>query len=321
MKKKILYLLLIPFLITGCFNKGGDTNKFINKVNKSKQYYLTGNLEIVNNENTYKYKVKVSYKYKNQYKVDMINKVNDHQQIILRNKTSVYVITPSLHKSFKFQSDWPYNNSQSYLLQNLVNDIKNDKKKKIKTKDGYTIVEIKPNYLNNKNFDKEKIYLKSGMVKKVEVIDKDKTVKLKMTFDNIDFSPKFSKDYFKLNKNLGNAKTMQTSKEINEVTYPMYLPNNTHLSTEDKINDRVILNFLGDKSFTLIEQPVKVSKEFETINVDGDPELLLDTIGVFNEKEIKWISNGAEYYATSKDMSEKEMLRVVNSISSIPVSK
>ena len=35
----------------------------------------------------------------------------------------VRVLTPSLNKSFKFQSDWPYNNSQVYLLQTLLSDI------------------------------------------------------------------------------------------------------------------------------------------------------------------------------------------------------
>ena len=38
----------------------------------------------------------------------------------------VYVVTPSLNKSFKFQSEWPSNSSQSYLLNPLLNDVKTD---------------------------------------------------------------------------------------------------------------------------------------------------------------------------------------------------
>ena len=41
----------------------------------------------------------------------------------------VYVLTPSLNKSFKFQSDWPYENSQIYLLNALIKDIEKDSKK------------------------------------------------------------------------------------------------------------------------------------------------------------------------------------------------
>ena len=40
--------------------------------------------------------------------------------IILRNSEGIYVLTPSLNKSFKFQSEWPYNSSQTYLLQTLL---------------------------------------------------------------------------------------------------------------------------------------------------------------------------------------------------------
>ena len=50
----------------------------------------------------------------------------------------VLVVTPSLNKSFKFQSDWPYNNSQIYLLQPIIRDLKNDDKRTFEeTKDGY----------------------------------------------------------------------------------------------------------------------------------------------------------------------------------------
>ena len=43
---------------------------------------------------------------------------------------SITVVTPSLNKSFKFQSDWPYNNSQSYLLESIADDIKEDEESK-----------------------------------------------------------------------------------------------------------------------------------------------------------------------------------------------
>ena len=326
MKKKLIYLLIvIPFILTGCFNKKSTVDKFIQKVSNAKKYYLTGNLEIINNENTYKYKVKVSYKAKDQYKVSMLNTTNDHEQIILRNKDSVYVVTPSLNKSFKFQSDWPYNNSGSYLLQSLVTDIKNTKKKKITKEKGYTVVIVDANYSNNKKLKNEKIYLKNNMVKKVEVMDKDENVKIKMEFKNIDFNPRFSKNYFELSNDLSNASTAPTSKEIDEITYPMYLPDNTYLASEDKVStgdsERIILTFLGDKSFTVVEEPVTVSKELETINMNGEPEILLDTIGSLSDNTVTWISNGVEYYATSKTMKETELLEVVNSMSTIPVSK
>ena len=318
--KKIIIIFFIFCLLTGC--KKNELNSFIKKVD-DKNYYLTGILEIINNEDKYTYDIKVSYKNDN-YKVDMINKTNDHEQIILKNKDGVYVITPSLNKSFKFQSEWPYNNSQSYLLQSIVDDIKNDKNKKIKKNNNEIIVITKTNYPNNPKINKQKIYINNSLVKRVEVYDKDNNIKIKMSFKNIDLNPKFNKDHFNVKNNLS-SKTKQTSKQLNDVLYPMNIPQNTYLSSEDKIStsngERVMLTFSGEKPFTLIEETIKVNDELETINVMGEPEILIDTIGVINDNNINWISNDIEYYATSSVMKEDELLEVVKSINSVPISK
>ena len=50
----------------------------------------------------------------------------------------VIVVTPSLNKSFKFQSDWPYNNSQVYLLGSILEDLTSDDNRKFEENDdGY----------------------------------------------------------------------------------------------------------------------------------------------------------------------------------------
>jgi len=319
--------MMICCFITGCFgNNNNGTDKFIKKVEKTKNYYLTGELLIINNEDTYKYDVSVSYKDKDYYKVELINKTNNHEQIILRNDEGVYVLTPSLNKSFKFQSEWPYNNSQSYLLQSLVTDIENDKNKKVTKNKKETIITTNVNYSNNKNLKNQKIYLnKSSMVTKVEVYDEDNNLKIKMTFDDIDLKSKFDKDYFKLEQNVSYEKVEETSKTLEDIVYPMYMPTNTYLASEDKVllenGERVILTFLGDSPFTLIEETATVSDELETINMYGEPELLIDTVGALSDNSITWISDGVSYYATSETLKEDELLEVVKSISAVPVSK
>lgn len=315
------------FLITGCFGKNSNSvDKFIKKVEKVKNYYLIGELEIINNEDTYRYNVSVSYKDKDYYKVDLVNKTNNHEQIILRNDEGVYVLTPSLNKSFKFQSEWPYNNSQSYLLQSLVDDIKNDKNKTTEKKDNETIITTSVNYSNNKKLKNQKIYLdKSLMVKKVEVYDEDNNLKIKMIFKNIDLKSKFDDYYFDIEKNVSNDKIEEASKELEDIVYPMYMPSNTYLASEDKLSlengERAILTFLGEKPFTLVEETATVSEELETINMYGEPELLIDTVGALSDNAITWISDGVSFYATSEVMDEDELLEVVKSISVMPVSK
>ena len=139
MKKFLLSILLILTLcLTGCMGKKGQSyvmDELSKKIEKAKSYYVEGTMELMNNEDIYEYDVKVSYKEGDFYKVDLTNKSNNHEQVILRNKEGVYVVTPSLNKSFKFQSDWPYNNSQSYLLTSLLDDLNNDETKTLYNKE------------------------------------------------------------------------------------------------------------------------------------------------------------------------------------------
>ena len=101
MKKKflILFLMLISIGLTGCFfNKNDALKEIKNKYGNLKSYSLTGDLEIINNEDTYNYDVKVLYQKKDKFYVSLKNRNNNHEQIILKNEDGVYVQT---HKSLK----------------------------------------------------------------------------------------------------------------------------------------------------------------------------------------------------------------------------
>jgi len=130
MKIKIfIFILFTCLFLTGCGNNNIDNvvDNLTKKVNDLKSYTLEGNLEIINNDEVFNYRVKVDYQNNDYYKVSLKNVKNNHEQIILKNDDGVYVVTPSLNKSFKFQSEWPYNNSQVYILGNIITDINEDR--------------------------------------------------------------------------------------------------------------------------------------------------------------------------------------------------
>lgn len=328
MKKKLLILSMMVFLLTGCFGRGKEDviKELEKKVNGVNSYYIKGELEITNNEDSYTYDVEVSYKKDDNFKVDLINKTNNHEQIILKNSEGVYLLTPSLNKSFKFQSDWPYNNSQIYLLQTLIKDIKNDEEKVVEEiENGYKIT-TSVNYANNRNLVKQYIYTdKNANITSVEIANNSNIIKMKMKFNKIDLGATYKDDYFDLNKNMKNVETESTIKSIDDVIYPMYMPENTYLKSQDTVNlddgERIILTFAGEKPFTLIEQTVSITDDYEMTMVYGDPEILLDTIGSITDNSVSFISNGIEYYAVSEVLDQKQLLEVVNSISVLPVGK
>ena len=207
MKKSIIVLFIVSIMFIGC-SKGSKNNiidKLDKKISNLSEYQIKGLLSISNNDDTYNYDVEVSFKEKDNYRVSIINKSNGHEQIILKSNDEVYVITPALNKSFKFQSNWPLNNSQIYIFESILNDIRNDNEKEvIDNKDEYIIV-TKVNYPNNIDLVKQKIYLdKEANINKIEVLNDSGIVEMTMKFDKVNDNPSFDKDFFNLDSIISN---------------------------------------------------------------------------------------------------------------------
>ena len=340
MKKTVLTIAIIATLcLTGCGSlKDKDIrNSFLKDVEGLKSYYMEGTLKLTNNDDTYEYNVEVSYKKDNKYKVSLKNKANDYEQIILKNDEGVYVITPSLNKSFKFQSEWPDNNSQSYLLDSVANDLKNDAAYKFTQKDKNYVFTTKTNYPNNPNYVKQNIVLDSNKkLQKVEVQDENGVTYIEFTPKTIDNRAKFNDEQFNLeevtknfssnetneeetntNENTEENSTESTSK-IDETIFPLYLPTNTTLSDKEVIatdsGERVIMTFSGDNPFVLVEETVKPSQNLEIIPTYGEPFMLVDAVGSLTDTSYTWTSGGVEYYIVSDQMNKNELLEVAKSI-------
>ncbi len=329
--KKICLFLCVCFLISGCgkYTVKDAEKDLENKINKLNGYNLTGEMEIINNDDVYKYDVDVSYSKSDKFRVSLKNKTNNHEQIILKNTEGVYVLTPTLNKSFKFQSDWPYNNSQVYLLQTLLSDIQNDSEKEFKeTSDNY-IFTTGVNYPNNSNLVKQKIYFDKKLnPTKVEVLNDNEDVLINMTFKKVDLKAEFKDNYFSLDNNMKVSKTdesVDTVSKIEEDVYPMYIPENTKLTDKEVVEldggERVIMTFEGDNPFMLVQQTASVSDDLAIVSVMGDPYQMATSVAAVSDNMVSWISNGIEYYVVADNMSENELLSVANSISVLPVSK
>ena len=239
MKKKLLFLLVGGLFLLGGCGKATESDiikDLTKKINNANSYYIEGTLEIVNNEDIYTYDVEVSYAKKDNYKVRLVNNVNNHEQIILRNSEGVYVVTPRINKSFKFQSDWPYNNSQVYLLAPLLEDITSDDNRVFEeTKDGYKLT-VAANYPNNPKLVKQEILLdKNSNIKSVTVIDKDGNKQISMNYKEIDLNSKFKDSYFDL-KEIIDVREDNTPSEENNTTENKNTNDNTNVNENKNTN-------------------------------------------------------------------------------------
>ena len=329
--KKIFFLVMtLMFMITlsGCgTSKEDDVVKSLTKkISSAESYSITGTFELINNEENYTYDINVNYKSAEKFKVSLVNKVNNHEQIILRNESGVYVLTPSLNKSFKFQSDWPYNNSQTYILQTLVKDIENDSEKDVKKLDDGYVITTSVNYSNKQDLVKQNIFLDKDInITKIEVLNSENQAKIVMNFNKIEFNSTINDDIFNIDNNVfSNEDNEKTVNTIDGIVFPMYVPTDTYLTSQDVISvdggERAILTFSGEKPFTIIQETISNTDILNT-NVDGEPQMIMDTIGVLSDSYVSWISGGMEYYVISEDLTQDELLTVANSISVMPVSK
>ena len=326
--KKLFCLLIGIFLLTGCGSSKDTLKDFKDELSKYDTYKLVGKMSLVSNEDEYIYDVEVGVSNNEYYKVTLFNTINNHEQIILRNDDGVYVITPNLNKSFKFMSEWPNNSSQSYILGNLVSDIEKDEDAKIeKKKDTYEI-SSKVNYPNNKKLVKHKIVTDMDFnLKRVDVMDSEGNVIISVTVGDIDYNPKFNDDYFKLNEDscvsaceegdttcVDKCNTSTTSSIVEDIIYPLYVPNDTYLSSKDEVSeDRVILTFSGVDPFILVEEVANTNSEMEVIPVNGEPVMLGDVIGAVGNNSLYWTSNGIDYYLTSNTLNSEEMMTIAES--------
>lgn len=330
MKKRLLLVLMISILFIGCSKGSNDiVKKLDKKLSDLSKYTIQGVLSISNNEDTYNYDVNVSYKEKDNYRVSIINKSNGHEQIILKSNDEVYVITPALNKSFKFQSNWPLNNSQIYIFSSILNDINNDTEKEVIENDNKYIITTKVNYPNNIDLVKQKIYVdKDANIEKIEVLNDKDVIEMKMTFDKIDDNPKFDDDFFDLDSIVSDIETPEQDEKtasIDNIIYPLYVPNGTVLTHEEKVvkdnGERIILTFDGEKPFLLVEETANIDKDFSIIPIFGEPYFLNDTVGAITDNSLNWTSGGIEYYLVSDVMNKTELLEIANSISTIPIMK
>lgn len=338
MKLKIfLCLTILSIFTTGCFGNGSDdvVGSFEKNYKNLKAYHIKGNLEILNNEDLYTYDVDVIFKKDDKYKVSLKNVNNNHEQIILKNEDGVYVLTPSLNKSFKFQSDWPYNNSQVYLIQSIVDDVRNDKERTITEKDGTYQITSTVNYPNNRKLVNQIVRLdKDYNLKEVRVVDENDITQMKMTFEIIDLTPNIESNAFNINSimkttdpddDTNNNNTGSTAASIEELIYPLYVPSGTALTNQETvktdIGERIIMTFDGEKPFLLVEETSSVSDEFEIIPTFGEPCVLNDTIAALTKTSITWSSNGIDYYLVSDVMSQDELLDIARSVNVIPSLK
>ncbi|EES71631.1 hypothetical protein POTG_03740 [Paenibacillus sp. oral taxon 786 str. D14] len=201
-------VIALSFVLAACGKKDADgVVKDLDKlVAQLESYQGSGTMTLYTGDKPQEYKVEVWYQNPSFYRIALTNAQKDVTQIVLRNEQGVFVLTPSLNKSFRFQSDWPENQGQVYLYQTLARSILSDSSRQFESdKDSY-IFDVAANY-NTHALVRQKIWLAKDNYapKQVQVSDAEAKVVVEVKFDKFDFGTKFDKNSFDMQHNLDTA--------------------------------------------------------------------------------------------------------------------
>lgn len=201
-------VIALSFVLAACGKKDADgVVKDLDKVvAQLESYQGSGTMTLYTGDKPQEYKVEVWYQNPSFYRIALTNAQKDVTQIVLRNEQGVFVLTPSLNKSFRFQSDWPENQGQVYLYQTLARSILSDNSRQFESDKESYIFEVAANY-NTHALVRQKIWLAKDNYapKQVQVSDAEAKVVVEVKFDKFDFDAKFDKNSFDMQHNLDTA--------------------------------------------------------------------------------------------------------------------
>lgn len=350
-----LIAVALIMVMTGCGKKdAGAVVKDLDKqVDKLESYTTTGTMTLNTGTEPQEYQVEVSFQKPSYYRIALSNEKKDISQIVLKNDDGVFVLTPHLNKSFRFQSDWPKNQGQVYLYESLVNSINQDKERQFTTDGDSYVFDVLANY-SNASLSRQKIWInkKSYAPQTVEIYDGQNNAIVVMNFNDFKFNETFEKDYFDMQRNMTSARialptlglqdgaaqagsaqgTVSGSSQAQAGTgtggaaakqevvliEPSYIPAGVGkpAASETKLGNQaaVLLKYTGAYNYTLMEsKPTEKSASYQ----QGDLVDLGYGFGIMTGTDMKtliWMYQGTEFRLSSGDLPDQEMIDIAISV-------
>lgn len=315
----IIGIVVVIIALVLAFKPSSNEQKLNNVYKDIQHYEIEGQMELTSGEDIKNYTVTVGYELVDGlefFKVVMYDKTINQQQEILRNTDGVFVITPNLNQVFKFEGDWPLNSPKPYLLQN-VKQVLDHEHTMEKQKEGY-LIKSTASYSSVPTLVRQEIMLDKKM-KPLALIGytKEDQIVLKLTFQKVNLKPEFTSDYFVTPKEAMEKPVVSDSLEYSLPWYPMQTYD-AILTAENKmiVNEQQqhILEFTGDKSFTIVQKEAKRKEQLQVEEVNGTLVNELNIIGYYRENCLTVMSEQMEINVYSTDLGMDEMIQIVQSL-------
>lgn len=319
MKRLFQYvaLIIVSCILVGCGEKSQeDVIEKLAKTIGERNYDVKASMEICDNGQTRKYNIEAWHTKPAFYKVQINELDSGESQIIIKNDEGVFLQSPTAKKTYKFQTDWPEKNSQSYLISTIVEDIRADEKAVMKTTETHYIFEAATRNSSRTGLTSQQVMVdkKTFYPTQVTLLDNELNEKIKITFSSVDLNTKHKPEEYALQEYKQDESLADSPFKVK---YPTVTGNSNlidEMIVAEKGNERAILSYKGEKSFTLIQYPIPDDDKIVTVSVKGDPEWIGSTYAAIDENTLTWEENGVAFLLTSDELDPVEMVKIATSL-------
>lgn len=326
MFKKIIIgvVVLGVVLLAGwkLFFSGGDISSSLEKKKADlTAYHMELTMDMENGDDTRNYFITTDYQKKedgDNYRVAIKDTNVKQEQIILKNKEGVFVLTPALNQVYKFNSGWPTNSPKPYLYQNMLKGF--EEKHELKKVDDGFVLSNTISYKNNPTWVKQDAKFTSELAPQYINIYNDKNEAIvKINFSKVDFAPKFEDEYFAVKSNMEIARSNLSETTMSgEIEFPLY-PTAANMSATMKEEttsniegtEVVILVYEGKDEFTVVESIIEANSEMVISEIDGELESVLTGVAYSQNNYLIYVENNVKYSVYSKALTTAQKIEVV----------
>ena len=316
-------------------NVSDITEKVEKQVNSVKSYQSEGTMTVYTSKTPQTYDVSVHFEQPHFYRIALTNRTKNITQIILRNNDGVFVLTPHLQKSFRFQSDWPNKQGQAYLYETLMQAILSDTNAQLLTETSTYVFDVAANY-NNGSLVRQKIWLDRQTLMPTQVVVSNTNAQdiIRVTFKTFQLNPKTQRTMFDMQHNMTrlslqaiplvdeNTPSTQTttaaptSPPTLNLIVPTYIPAGVTAHTPLPHEDTVILRYTGKYNYTLTQR-LATKTNVSTHQIGTVADVLDDSVGILlgeKQRSLLWTADGQDYQLVSNAMPYEEMVNIAHSM-------
>jgi len=284
-------------------------------------YKSTATMTVQMDNNSQSYYVETWYESPDVYRIALGDANKTIHQIIVHNKSGMFIVSPSLGKVFRFTGNWAQNQGHIYLYDQILQQIISSKTVKMAKSSGQYTFDL-PISPANDVVVKEHVEIDAKTLnpQTVSLLDKNAKAVVTIQFNSFKTGLTFNEGDFDPQKLINVADTKQASRTTMaaDETVGSIEPDRTFGATltvnETTPDNAQLLRYTGDKSFTLEEWRAMAG-------FSGLPSVamaaLVDMYGVpamynagNNAHQLTWLNNGVEFSLTSANLSMDQMEQV-----------